>query len=255
VGELDGVWKVERTGGALPPLLGVFKHIDGTRGETRAPAGVRMPFEVRGHELHYHAPFSMLVDVLERDGGGFAGRATVRGRDIGTFRIRRFDVDEQLKTQLVKHIDEAHAMEQNVLRMLDGMISTTDDPEIVEALKNHKTETQHHSDLMAKRLESHGASPSMVKQAGGILGAFAKMPLDMIRGEKAGRNARDGFATEHMEIASYELLRRVAERAGDEETARAAQEIIGQEQAMADTIAAHWDRFAELSLQEEGVTV
>jgi ferritin-like metal-binding protein YciE len=255
VGELDGVWKVERTGGALPPLVGVFKRIDGTRGETRAPGGVRMPFEVRGRELHYHAPLSMLVDVLEREGDGFRGRTTALGRDIGTFRIRRFDLDEQLKTQLVKHIDEAHAMEQNVLRMLDGMISTTDDPEILEALRNHKTETQYHSDLMAKRLEANGATPSMVRQATGVLGALAKMPLDMVRGEKAGRNARDGFATEHMEIASYELLRRLAERAGDEETARAAEEIIGQEQAMADTIAAHWDRFAELSLQEEGVAV
>jgi ferritin-like metal-binding protein YciE len=95
----------------------------------------------------------------------------------------------------------------------------------------------------------------MVKQAGGILGALAKMPLDLVRGEKAGRNARDGFATEHMEIASYELLKRVAERANDAETVAACDEIIGQEQAMADTIAANWDKFAELSLRENGVAV
>ena len=108
---------------------------------------------------------------------------------------------------------------------------------------------------MLERLEAHGASPSLVKQAGGILGALAKLPVDMVRGEKAGRNARDGFATEHMEIASYELLARIAERAGDEETARAAREIIVEEQRMADEIAANWDRFAELSLHEAGVTV
>ena len=30
-----------------------------------------------------------------------------------------------LNEQLNKHIDEAYAMEQNVLRMLDGMIETT----------------------------------------------------------------------------------------------------------------------------------
>jgi ferritin-like metal-binding protein YciE len=95
----------------------------------------------------------------------------------------------------------------------------------------------------------------MVKQAGGILGALAKMPLDLVRGEKAGRNARDGFATEHMEIASYELLKRVAERANDPDTVAACDEIIAQERAMADTIAANWDKFAELSLRENGVTV
>ena len=58
-----------------------------------------------------------------------------------------------------------------------------------------------------------------------------------------------------MEIASYQLLKRVAERAQDTETARACDEIIAQEQAMADTIAANWDTFAALSLREEGVPV
>jgi len=108
---------------------------------------------------------------------------------------------------------------------------------------------------MAERLEAHDATPSTVKQIGGVLGALAKMPLDLVRGEKAGRNARDGYATEHLEIASYELLRRIAQKAGDEATAQAAQEIIAEEQAMAKVIEDHWDRIAELSLQEEGVTV
>jgi ferritin-like metal-binding protein YciE len=157
--------------------------------------------------------------------------------------------------QLIKHLDEAHAMEQNVLRMLDGMISTTDDPELMQELEHHKIETEGHALRMKQRLEAHGATPSMIKQAGGILGALAKMPLDLVRGEKAGRNARDGYATEHMEIASYELLSRIAQKAGDQETVQACREIIGQEQAMADTIEANWDRFVELSLKEEGVRV
>jgi ferritin-like metal-binding protein YciE len=58
-----------------------------------------------------------------------------------------------------------------------------------------------------------------------------------------------------MEIASYELLKRIAQRAGDEETARVCDDIIGQERAMAETIAANWDRFADLSLRESGVPV
>jgi ferritin-like metal-binding protein YciE len=252
--ELDGVWQVERVGGALPPMVGVRKKIAGTRGRTLA-GPISMPFEVRGNAFHYKAPFAGLVDYVEPEGVNFHGRATYFGREFGQFRMRRVNVNEQLETQLVKHIDEAHAMEQNVLRMLDGMISTTDDPEIVDQLEHHRMETQRHSDRMLERLEAHGASPSVVRQAGGILAALAKLPLDMVRGEKAGRNARDGFATEHLEIAGYELLRRIAQKAGDEETAQAAAEIILEEQAMADKIAANWDRFAELSLQEEGVTV
>jgi ferritin-like metal-binding protein YciE len=107
---------------------------------------------------------------------------------------------------------------------------------------------------MKARLEAHGASPSGVRQVGGMVEAAVKVPLDLMRGEKAARNARDGFATEHMEIASYELLRRIAQKAGDEETATAAAEIIAEEQEMAKTIAASWDKVAELALQEAGVT-
>src|SRR6059036_43199 len=161
--------------------------------------------------------------------------------------MRRLDGMVELKEQLIKHIDEAHAMEQNVLRMLDGMIATTDDPEILDALEHHKVQTQRHADRMAERLEAHDASPSAVKQIGGVLGALAKMPLDFVRGEKAGRNARDAYAAEHMEIASYELLSRVAEKAGDAETAAEAREIIEEERAMAKVIEENWDEFAELS--------
>lgn len=255
--ELDGNWEVKRTGGLLPPLTGVRKRITGTHGTTRLHDAVGVPFDVVGNELHYRAPFSGFVDVLSPDEHGFSGRVTFMGRELGRFELRpiRGGAMSTVNEQLIKHLDEAHAMEQSVLRMLDGMISTTDDPQIVQELEHHKIETEGHALKMKARLLAHGAAPSTVRQFGGILGALAKMPLDLVRGEKAGRNARDGYATEHMEIASYELLKRVAQRAGDDETVAACDEIIGQERAMADTIAANWDTFAALSLREEGVTV
>jgi ferritin-like metal-binding protein YciE len=255
MGDLDGVWKVERVGGALPPLYGCVKRINGSQGTTAFRYVPGMPFEVRGLDLHYKAPFALLVDKLELQDGGYLGHATFAGREFGQFTMRRLDTVSQLQERLVQHIDEAYAMEQTVLRMLDGMISTTDDAEIRHALEQHKLQTRGHADRMKARLEAHDASPSGLRQAGGILQAMAKLPLDMVRGEKAGRNARDAYATEHMEIASYQLLRRIAEKAGDEETATAAAEIIAEEEDMATTIAANWDKFADLSLREQGITV
>jgi ferritin-like metal-binding protein YciE len=250
--ELDGTWEVRRISGALPPLSGVRKRIRGDRGETVVLGGPGIPFDLRGRELRYKAPFAFLVDVLEPDGDGWHGRATAFGRTYGEFELRRIAVGD-IQSQLIRHIDEAHALEQTVLRMLDGLIQSADDPEIIDRLEHHKLETQQHESLMRGRLESHGASPSMVRQAAGMLEAFMKMPLDLVRGESTGRSARDAYTTEHLEIASYELLRRVAERAGDEETARACLDILEQERAMATYIEENWDRFAEQSLREEGV--
>jgi ferritin-like metal-binding protein YciE len=254
---LEGTWDVRRTGGLLPPLLGVRKVIRGDRGETRIGDVAGVPFDVVGLELRYRAPFTGFVDVLTPHGDGFRGRATAFGRTFGHFALSPSGGGTMttVNEELIKHIDEAHAMEQNVLRMLDGMISTTDDPDILRELEHHKVETEGHAERMKDRLAAHGGTPSIVRQAGGILGALAKMPLDMVRGDKAGRNARDGYATEHMEIAGYELLKRVAQRAGDDETVAACDEIIAQERAFAETIAANWDRFAELSLRESGVAV
>lgn len=84
--ELDGVWDVRRTGGLLPPLLGVRKEIAGSRGTTLLPLGVvGVPFDVVGLELHYRGPLSGFVDVLEPQGSGYAGRATFRRRTFGRF--------------------------------------------------------------------------------------------------------------------------------------------------------------------------
>jgi hypothetical protein len=91
VAELDGVWSVERESGALPPLHGWRKRIHGDRGTTEFPRLPRMPFEVRGLELHYGGPFALLVDKLERRDGYYLGRATLLGREFGRFTMKRAD--------------------------------------------------------------------------------------------------------------------------------------------------------------------
>jgi hypothetical protein len=89
VPELDGVWNVERRGGLLPPLVGVEKRIEGSRGQTRVGSLVGVPFDVDGLSLRYRAPFRGFVDELEPDGDGYRGRATFRGRQFGRFALRR----------------------------------------------------------------------------------------------------------------------------------------------------------------------
>ena len=93
----------------------------------------------------------------------------------------------------------------------------------------------------------------MGKDLAAIAAAQAKGLADLWRADKAAQNARDVFVTEHLEIAAYELLERLAERAGDRETAEIARENRAEEEAMAQRISSKWDRFLDLTLEEQGI--
>jgi ferritin-like metal-binding protein YciE len=162
--------------------------------------------------------------------------------------------DDKLQQKLADYTEDAHAMEQNDLRMLDSMISTTDDPQTKQMLQTHKRETEEHERRLRQRLDAMGRGTSTRKQAQAVGAALLKGVGDVARGDKAGKNARDGYTAEHLEIAAYQLLERLAEKAGDTETAEVARQNRADEEEMARRIDASWDRTLELTLQENDIS-
>jgi ferritin-like metal-binding protein YciE len=161
--------------------------------------------------------------------------------------------DDKLQEKLADYVEDAHAMEQNDLKMIDSMISTTDDPQMKEMLQSHKRETEEHERRMRQRLEALGRGTSARKQAQAVGAALLKGVGDKARGDKAAKNARDGYTAEHMEIAAYQLLERLAEEAGDTETAQAARQNRADEKEMARRIDQSWDRTLDLTLEENNI--
>ena len=161
---------------------------------------------------------------------------------------------KSLQDRVVEYLQDAHAMEQSSLLMLDSLITSTKDPEIKVSFELHRHETERQAERLRRRLEELGQSTSALKDVGARASVLPKGLFDQIRGDQPGRNARDAYTTEHLEIAAYQLLERVAERAADSRTAEIARENRAEEEAMARRIDAAWDRVVELTLQEEGVT-
>ncbi len=155
-----------------------------------------------------------------------------------------------LKNQLVKYLTDAHSIEAQALIQMKMAPVIAGDSEIAAAFKQHRFETEEHGRLVGERLNALGASPSKLKDiAGAVTGAgfglFAKLQPDT-----PGKLVTHAFSYEHMELAAYDMLARVADRAGDAETAQVARQIEAQEGAMAERVAGLFDRAVERSLRD-----
>lgn len=59
------------------------------------------------------------------------------------------------------------------------------------------------------------------------------------------------YSYEHMELAAYAMLRRIAERAQDAETAELARRILTEERAMAERLSLLFERAVDASLRDQ----
>ncbi len=159
---------------------------------------------------------------------------------------------DKMREQLIAYLKDAHALEQMSLTMTATSAKSARGPVLRALFERHHEETEEHERLIRQRVEAYGEKTSTVKDIGARVAALAKGVATLVPGDTPGRLARNGYVQEHTEIASYELLRRVAERAGDRETADVAQRILGNERETADKLAATWDHVADLSLRAAG---
>jgi ferritin-like metal-binding protein YciE len=149
--------------------------------------------------------------------------------------------------KIVQYLNEAHASEAGLVRVLQSQIAITPRGRYRSALERHLRETREHAKRLDRRLDELGAGGALVQAAIGaaetVLAqgfAIGKLPIDLLRGnggaEKVLKNAKDAAATEALEIATYTALERLARVAGDDATARLAASIRADEERMLATI-------------------
>lgn len=153
------------------------------------------------------------------------------------------------EAHLVHYLRDAHALENQAKGLLTNGPKLVDDAILARLFEEHLAETEHHEALVEQRLEAHGESPSKLKDLAMKMGALNWGGFFAAHPDTVGKLNVFAFAFEHLEIGGYEQLKRVAERAGDTETAAAADRILVEEREAARKLAAQFDRTAELSLQ------
>ncbi len=155
---------------------------------------------------------------------------------------------KSLQEQLIKYLTDAHSIEQQALAQMKIAPRIAGDEQIAAAFSDHLVETEGHERRVTERLESHGAEPSKVKDLVGTLTGMGFGAFALAQPDTPGKLVVHAFSYEHMEEAAYDLLARVADRAGDTPTAQTAREIEQQEHAMGDRLAGFFDRAVEAAL-------
>jgi ferritin-like metal-binding protein YciE len=161
-------------------------------------------------------------------------------------------VAESVTEQLTKYLTDAHSIEEQGLAQLRSAPDVAGDPELAGLYREHLAETEGHERRVRELLEARDAKPSLTKDTVMKLGGKGFLLFARLQPDTPGKLHAHSLSYEALELSSYELLRGTAERAGEEDVARAADEIAGEERAMMRRLEATFDRAVDASLRDVG---
>jgi ferritin-like metal-binding protein YciE len=164
--------------------------------------------------------------------------------------------------KMVQYLNEAHGMEQALVRVLQSQIAMTPQGSYRNSLESHLLETRSHAERVTVRLDEleQGRNPlrlgiGLLQSVLGQVLALGKTPLDLVRGtggrERVLKNAKDSCAAEALEIATYTAIERLAGSVGDNRTASLAASIRADEQRMFDRLIEQLPKLTDAMLAEE----
>jgi ferritin-like metal-binding protein YciE len=158
--------------------------------------------------------------------------------------------DEDLDRHLDHYLQDAHALESQATQLLALGPRLVADEGLAAIFREHLEQTHGQSRRVESRLEARGTSSSKPKDLALRGGAFNVATFFAVQPDTDVKLSGFAFAFENLEVAVYELLRLVAERAGDTETAAVAAEISTEESAAAERVASTWQRIMRAQMSK-----
>lgn len=147
-------------------------------------------------------------------------------------------MNTKAQENLIDWLRDAHAMEEQAEQMLTKTADRLENyPELKARIQQHIKETQHQSELVRSCIERLGGDTSAVKDVAGKMMAMMQGMSGLFVSDEVVKASMASYAFEHMEIASYRALIAAAEVCGDTETKRVCEQILVEEEAMAQWLA------------------
>ncbi|HWN73319.1 MAG TPA: DUF892 family protein [Solirubrobacterales bacterium] len=168
-----------------------------------------------------------------------AGRVAAAFDEAVDQALREVDPDDHGE-QLISYLSDVHALEGQSKQLLEKSREMDLPAPLAETFAHHLEETEGHLEKIERHLDERGASPSVIKDAMLKLGALNWGVFFAAQPDTPAKLAGFSYAVENLEVAAYELLKRVARRTGDQETVTLAESILTEEESAAQQVADHW---------------
>lgn len=138
------------------------------------------------------------------------------------------------KDFVIKWLNDAYAMENSLIKVLENQAEDAEGhPEVHSRIQEHIETTRRHADRVEKCIKRLGSDTSTLKTSTAkVAGTFQGMSTGAAE-DVLVKNALAGYAGEQFEVASYRSLIAAAEAIDDQETVRACQENLGEDEEMA----------------------
>src|SRR3954469_6444149 len=162
---------------------------------------------------------------------------------------------DDLREQLRKYLADAHAIEEQAIALLERGPKLAGNEHLAQIYAEHLDETRDHAEAVQERVTALGGDTSSLKDAALRLGALNWGAFFQGHPDTPGKLAAFAYAFEHLEIGGYEQLKRVAARAGDDETVQLVDRILPQEREAAERISGAFEEAATAALESQGVAV
>lgn len=160
------------------------------------------------------------------------------------------------KNLLLKWLRDAHAMESSAESILEKQVKRVKDyPDLHRRITDHLEETRHQQTRLEDCINKLGGDTSVLKEMvgkfSGTMQALGAAGAD----DEVVKAGISNSAFEAMEIASYRSLIAAAEAYNEPEVRRVCEEILAEEERMADWLENNVSTITREYLSREGISM
>jgi ferritin-like metal-binding protein YciE len=144
---------------------------------------------------------------------------------------------KEIRTRLIAQLRRASSMELAAATALDPLVEMDGDGSLKGLVRTHRRNSRRHRERLLGRLRALGALPPAGASAGAGILAAARGIARTRRDVPDEERLRQAVLMKQLEVATYDTVERLAERAGDDATARVAREARADDEELARRLA------------------